>query len=124
MWVVDIFKSACFVEKKYNFVRFDIGDEFGKNCVGDTDDRRQIGRDVEEGGTKQLEDSSSPACVFCNQIFKIYSQMFLCKRLLIERKLIGMLKKVVLSSWKTVQVRHVYSTIKSLRYTLKSCNYC
>ena len=39
LWVVDIFKSASFVEKKYNFVRFNIGDEFGKNCVGDTEDR-------------------------------------------------------------------------------------
>ena len=75
LWVIDIFKSACFVAKKYNFVRSNIGDELGKNCVGDTEDR-----------------------------------------------LVGMLKKVVISSWKTVQVRHVCSAIKSLGYILR-CSY-
>ena len=38
-------------------------------------DWKKIDGDVEEGGIKQLEDSSSPACVFYNQIFKIYSHM-------------------------------------------------
>ena len=34
-----------------------------------------VDRDVEKGGIKQLEDSSSPACVIYDQIFKIYSHM-------------------------------------------------
>ena len=82
-------------------------EEGGTKQLEDSSSPVSLFYNVGEGGIKQLEDSSSPACVIYDQIFKIYSQMFLCKRLLIERKLIGMLKKVVLSSWKTVQVRHV-----------------
>ena len=37
-------------------------------------DWKKIDRDEEEGGISQLKDSSSPACVFYDQIFKIYSQ--------------------------------------------------
>ena len=60
--------------------------------------------------------------MFYSPVFRIYFHML--QWTLIERKLIEGCKKVVLSSYiyKTVQVVHVYSEIRSLGYIL-TCSY-